>query len=1172
MTSPPTSAEVPKKDKPDPTLDHPIEPIHITTTPLHSSTSDLGSSTVMVSSHLFEQDSKTATDLSEAESPGHTVVLSFARGDVPDGDETRRVVEDVVPAIPISSDAALKDAKERETKDDVERGTKHGERGTNDNQDVHGNGSRFPIKDSKDDDDQGTKDDNGRETKDNQNAHGMDIGISPLNDSTRDEDEVKLETAKELLNLHMQKEQVHAEIKAVPDPQERLKPKDHKDERIPVEDARNTIIPPGSYVFGTMPGGLVGITDDGRPYPPVPVLPSYPTTSSATATSGFGSLPSYSSLPFAGDGSSQGVHMIPPQADLPEIDRQEDSDLPDFLREFADRPETVGRMFYDQKHATAQQIRAAHRAFPRVQIKTLDGQTISPSGSASSDFYRPYADGTQAFDPVENQAHLQAQHQQRVANIATEKETRAKALRAMMEAASAIPPVGEKDGEGGGKGDGGAGKVPGMVKGLSKVPPKRKSTGARVMALRASKPARKDAPGMLRCLSREAVANSLVVPVIPRRSRVFSTNSAPTGQGQSSLTSSTESVLNNSTERKPIAEFTLFTQPPRGRPPIKTYQRQGAAPGLQPAFTIHNAPPINLGTTHGDAESDGTRETDSDDTESGDAEIFDGPNLRRNFDLAGALQQQFDQLLSLSLQVLVDVWPSYERSVTGEFSVSSGEDDSAEPIDVSRSTGSERQSLGDNVKVQDIIRLVEEIWGFDKGYVQFATLFQREDFLSTATLVSGDEEYGHRYIQMIVNDIVDMLEETNQTPSEDQGVTDLSDAQGTSDADRERASDEAFDDASSAYMASRELPSPSLPNVPLYRGQIGNDVTPSPIDHEATKNDIRVEVNIDKDAKVGPVKHEPWMDNDTPAPVKAKAKKNKNKKKKKSAVPATNSQVPGSATYYDKGKTDADDGKPRGKNNATEPPDVIVSQELSENSEPEPTVKSAYVTANIFDQLKISDDTDGSPGPQIKLSVENKQSSVPAQSIDGSKQGAKEDTASALSAGTPHQTIKAENKKGQLTFEPVPSWADSAVDSFPSLATPGDSVKSITDPSVVPKTPAALANAQVPAKSVAGQSSGRGFFPNQWVGPVHHGNGLPAANLAKNQTAEARSRGDNASPARLGPQLDGPRTRFNTGGLSLRDIREGATVERHPTRGTECVILREPLERPNYDSILFVSG
>lgn len=457
MTSPPTSEGVPKNDKPDPTIDHsPESPIRITTTPLHSSVSDLGSSTVMISSNLYDQGSKTPADLSEVESPGQTVILSFARNDVPIGEDTRRVVEDVVPAIDL--------AKRNSQNDDKHKTKVDGKRGTEGEDNV--------------------------EIKSNQNAQGIGLGFPLPQDSTQDEDSIEIRTAQELLKLHIQKEQVVSEIKANSELQG-IGAHDQDDHA--TEDPHGTILPPGSYIFGTMPGGLAGLTDDGRPYPPVPVLPSYSTTSSATATSGFGSAPSYPSLrPSASDGSSQGVQMIPPQADLPEVDQQQESDIPDFIRGFADRSEDVGRAFYDQDHARALQIQDAQRRSQHIRLNLLDGRPVlPPSGSASSDFYRPYADGTQAFDPIENQAHLQAQHQQRVANIPADKEQRAKALRSLMEAVATTSPS-DKDS----KGESDAARGPGMGKGSSKMPPKRKSAGARIMALRASKPTRKDAPGM----------------------------------------------------------------------------------------------------------------------------------------------------------------------------------------------------------------------------------------------------------------------------------------------------------------------------------------------------------------------------------------------------------------------------------------------------------------------------------------------------------------------------------------------------------------------------------------------------------------------------------------------------------------------------------------------------
>lgn len=441
MTSPPTSEEVPKKDKPKTTIDLPIEsPIHIITTPLHSSiSSDLGSSAVMVSSIVCdEDDSKTPSpNMSvDVESPSRTVILSFAHADAPDSEDTRQVIEEVVPAMVPSQCKGQKDVIKQDTKDNKDQ--------------------------------------------------GIGLGLSILDDPPQDEDDVALQTAVQLLSLSGQKEELISQLEA-------LDPKGRYDDHTPT----------GRNNDGRMPGGLAGIALDDRPYPPVSVVPSYSTVSSATATSGLASVPSYSSstFPSASGGSSEGVHMIPPQADLPEVDRQQETGFSDILQNFQNQPEMVSKFFHDHRHAQAQHIQAAQQMFPGlhpgIQSNVLGDQPVSSSESATSDFYRPYADGTQPFDPVENQAHLQAQHQARVANIQVDKDNRAKVIRARLEKDALAALQKEKDDAN--KGEGVAsGTVPGMTKGLAKQPPKRKSAGARIMALRASKPAHKDAPGMSR--------------------------------------------------------------------------------------------------------------------------------------------------------------------------------------------------------------------------------------------------------------------------------------------------------------------------------------------------------------------------------------------------------------------------------------------------------------------------------------------------------------------------------------------------------------------------------------------------------------------------------------------------------------------------------------------------
>lgn len=688
-------------------------------------------------------------------------------------------------------------------------------------------------------------------------------------------------------------------------------------------------------------------------------------------------------------------------------------------------------------------------------------------------------------------------------------------------------------------------------------------------------------------LSEKSVADSFAAPVIPRRSsRVSFTNSVFVERDQSSLTGYTESAFNNSTEAKPKQTLTIFNVPTRGEKSVKTYQshgagsqnRHGMAPGLQPAMSIYGSSSVNLGGSRDDG-SDGTNELDSDDTESGDAEIFDGQNLRQTFSLTNVLEAAYSELLTLSLQVLAEAWPAYEPKVTGELS-DHGDGDSDDAGHISQSTGSQRslqrQSLRDNANVPRILELVQEVWGIEAGYHHFSALFKREEIINTAIQLSGDTACGHRYIQMIVSDIVEALGEVVEGTSEDQGGTDMSDVQGASDlADRDRASDETFDDDSSAYMAAQDVPSLPFTTVPLDRSKEDTDAHALSLTDKSANEGDKVSSRIDKE-EIAPVQHEPWMDNDTPAPVKTKGKKNKRKKK---SARATNSRVPGSATYYDKGKGAAEEAKPLKNASTLKASDDIGSQDVSEESGPEPTVKSAYVTANIFDRLKISDVHDTSSGRRVGASAQGLQITATAQPTDKSEYNAEKGKENATCKDLHDtQTTSAPELKdpGRLTSNPISSWSDGEGELPSAQVGPAGTSRFTVNLSIGQTIQVASANAhRVPSESVSappGFTTEPGTFRKPLTGSIRLNSQLPtgAGNLASDSGVEGTSRGND--PAVSVPLGTHSRTRFHTGGLSQRDIREGATIERHPIKGTECVILREPLERPDYDSILFVSG
>jgi hypothetical protein len=612
--------------------------------------------------------------------------------------------------------------------------------------------------------------------------------------------------------------------------------------------------------------------------------------------------------------------------------------------------------------------------------------------------------------------------------------------------------------------------------------------------------------------------------------------------------------------------FTLFKEPTREKP-IKTYQNHGApsqdqhgsAVELQPAATIYNAAEVNLNSNRGvqgDDESEGTDALDSDDTESGDAEIFDAPNLRRNYDLNDAYKTQYGRLLDLSLQVLADVWPLYEPR---QLMMVDSDDEAGAQTDASRSTDSEPETLRNNTKVTHLIGLVEEIWGSEAGYEHLATLFNQDRFIAAAIRLTGDSPTAHLFIQSILNDIVEYLEEIYEDMDEVQDATDRSDEQGASDlAERDQASDETFDDEDAAHMDSQALPLPPFTNAPLTRVKIEPAVVANSVDAKATPDSERVALKDDKGGKTGPVQHEDWMENDAPAPVKTKARKNK--RKKKPAVRANTSEVPGSAPYYNKDRDIQATVESLDAVNALKASESSVSQEGSEDSGPEPTFRSPYATINIFDRLGLSEVAQVSPGNQIGSShVEDVQ---PVDSDDKPKpsaDGAKQLTASADWAQ--RQPTKAQDiKDSGLTSEPVPSWADSE-----------------PDPPYVTADPTAPSSSALPPPKSSGSQpnlfSRRGSFQQRWMGPGGHGNESPVNNAESDRLASGQRQSDvRREAAQSGLSKEPSKTRPHTAGLSLRDIREGATVEPHPIKGTPCVILREPLERPDYDCTVFVAG
>lgn len=571
-------------------------------------------------------------------------------------------------------------------------------------------------------------------------------------------------------------------------------------------------------------------------------------------------------------------------------------------------------------------------------------------------------------------------------------------------------------------------------------------------------------------------------------------------------------------------------------------------------------------------------ETDADDEddESGDSRLSGLPSIRLEDANQDALYQSMAQLAVQDLcHAMVTMSHLYQETIAksldgSDASVSQISDNEESRLDMLRASNEFKQAV-------DIAERLYDTANSQLAF--FAGLLDRREVHAAITSTTPGDMAAHRLIQLFLADVwkllADNLEEDFDAPDAHYDIQQT-----------ERSSSNAQPsevEATTTEKGEASVPTPSGLAEPFQlrdQGKMSLNaiLCDQPSESTGTTTGVHIEstdpVPELKDTKVT---LEPWMIEATPTVVKAKTKKNKRKKK---ATPRNN-DVEAPDPVSEKSKD-----LPRSLHSGLKASNSVTSVLTSDESAPEARFKSPFATKNIFEQLKLVEDA--------KQAARPSDSSAPADE-DKARGGKQELVQKQIDVNNkpPSQHVDLNSKPEAppaskatgLQTEVIDSWADCEVEDPPKP--PSNSVKSVAsdvseinkpskdaDPrklnspsNLVSPFPLQVENNQ----SLSGQrlqSSARGPSTKNQI--AVNGAGTSAVSQTNGGSL---SSGRLPFPPGLGfrNQSPNPNSLYNRG-LSFKDIREGASIEVHPTKGTECVVLREPRERPDYPCMLFAAG
>lgn len=618
----------------------------------------------------------------------------------------------------------------------------------------------------------------------------------------------------------------------------------------------------------------------------------------------------------------------------------------------------------------------------------------------------------------------------------------------------------------------------------------------------------------------------------------------------------------------PASAIAKFKPPTRTIPtdrPIKTYRRlvdPRSLPGLQPVVSDYSQS-SNLEAHHEAEQDDYTEsETDADDedAESGDSQPFRAQALQLA-EKDTALQRELNTITELLCMALVSILPMYRQVFTSAFeshatSTSSVPDEDEERLEAMRG----------NDKLAEALHVIERFFGATHEILQcLGHLLQSPALIHHISKVTGDLTKAHRYIALFHQDIWRILSDDDNDFDNSDGQYDAQETDRATSIDDSAENDIACSDKEESVPRVASLSGPDETSQrSLGKMALDAILCDTPVKQgDATSGSHVAFSDAAKENQSHVVTLEPWMIDSAPTAIKAKSKRSKRKKK----AATHGNDVDASARVLKEGKSLPSTTKC--STSGLKASDSIASAMTSEESTAEITVRTAFATKNIFDQLKRVGDAMSASGesPDLALTSQSKGS---AEVGDSPKSRENE-----VIGG-----VSLETNAVAVVSEVIRSWSNCEVD-FPSSAAIGDGLHSgaslisdkalvletsrIANPSVFISTEKAdvrsqdrlegmdrLLHARSPGTPSASENKARNPLGESVTTAVHHSGLLPP-------------------PAGSEPQIRSTYPTYNQS-LSMKDIREGATIEPHPTKGTECIVLREPRERPDYSCTIFVAG
>ncbi|KAJ9127281.1 hypothetical protein QFC24_001519 [Naganishia onofrii] len=562
--------------------------------------------------------------------------------------------------------------------------------------------------------------------------------------------------------------------------------------------------------------------------------------------------------------------------------------------------------------------------------------------------------------------------------------------------------------------------------------------------------------------------------------------------------------------------------------------------------------------TDGDQSGDATDADDEDHTPFGTDSFTPHSLHNSDYDFASPVQDHENAILEHLYSIVQDFW----RSIAHDYVARVQNSDAGNPP-IPVGTSLDRDLFAN--KLKNALDLAYEIWGpGDQALEQSRRLLRSPDLVLKFQNLSGDENITKEALKYLEHCLVQCHHNRHVNDEMPVSFNVIGD-------------DQDCDDYSINTDLGNDEPTPDLQNASLpfkVFAQAKTDAINGKLHREAASG-ITPEAKIQKPVQKMSDLDESWME---PTPVVVPAAKKKKNKRKKKTLAGMGSTIPGSAGYFNLHKEgDIDAIKPN-DSGALKPSISIVSHVESEMSSVEPAIRSAFATTNIFEQLKRTDLGEERPPPS------DEQKEVDSTSVASAELMERKEVSKA--------TDSSDTKQDQL--QPVAlktAWVDSvAIESWADTDDTANISPTLEPPSRdAPPTPAfdGLPSAEPgmvgPDLQVAstGVASGRGFFAkrrgvpkNRWGHASQHDQRKPYhnANNANKPDNRQGSAQDKVVIEKTPVPHQTPGNPFNHPRLSYRDMNDGATIELHPVKRTECCILREPLERPDYDCTLFVAG